>query len=145
MKRFLLDIKHKFGVLAGRNQTTIDADDGLMACRAVYQNPSNDEYYEALERLKLANAKRFTLDHFMQILKLIWEDDQSGILFDALRHFDRNGNGYLEREELRRVLTTIGEPLPPEDFEDMLRLVDVNHDGKISYQGKWLTYLQDFP
>ena len=107
-----------------------------MACRAVYQNPSNDEYYEALEKLKLANAKRLTLDNIMQILKFIWEDDQSGILFDALRHFDRNGNGYLEREELRRVLTTIGEPLPPEDFEDMLRLVDINHDGKISYQGK---------
>lgn len=110
-----------------------------MACRVVYQNPSNDEYYDALEKLKLANAKRLTLDNIMQILKLIWEDDQSGILLDALRHFDRNGNGYLEREELRRVLTTIGEPLPPEDYEDMLRLVDVNHDGKISYQGKLLT------
>ena len=49
--------------------------------------------------------------------------------------FDEDGNGYIDAEELRRVMTTLGETMTKKEVDEMLQQADKNGDKKIDYEG----------
>ena len=49
--------------------------------------------------------------------------------------FDRDKSGTLDREELKAVLTEMGEPLNMKQTEHVLNKIDLNGDGKIEVDG----------
>jgi len=48
--------------------------------------------------------------------------------------FDRDHNGFIEECELALVMKEMGENLSPSEVKQMLSQVDLNHDGKISFE-----------
>lgn len=54
------------------------------------------------------------------------------------RVFDRDDNGYITRDELRAALEMIGEPVTDAQLNQVLVLGDIDHDGRIDYEGKKL-------
>ena len=80
---------------------------------------------------------------FLEFALMVKEAEQkSGLMDDteALREafnmFDENGDGHIDRKELRQVLATMGQDQTPSDkeLEDMFKLVDLNGDGKITFE-----------
>ncbi|CAL1385291.1 unnamed protein product [Linum trigynum] len=61
----------------------------------------------------------------------------SSLLRDAFRIFDQDGNGYIEPDELKRVLHCLGldrgSSWDLSDFNAMLKCVDLNSDGKVDF------------
>lgn len=57
----------------------------------------------------------------------------------AFNVFDKNGDGFITFDELKRVMCSIGERLTDEEIEDMIKEADLNGDKKIDYKGKILT------
>lgn len=55
------------------------------------------------------------------------------------RVFDRDGNGFITRDELRIAMEMIGENVTEKQVSDMLAIADLDKDGKINYEG--LTHL----
>ena len=49
--------------------------------------------------------------------------------------FDRDGNGFIDEQELRHVLSNLGERLTDSEVHEMMQEADVNGDGKIDYEG----------
>ena len=47
--------------------------------------------------------------------------------------FDMDGNGTIDRDELRNVMKQLGEKLSEEDIEEMIQEADKNGDGLIDY------------
>ncbi|XP_063681917.1 calmodulin-like [Bolinopsis microptera] len=58
------------------------------------------------------------------------EDD----LKDAFKVFDQDNNGYIDAVELQTILSNMGENLPMDQVEDMIREADLNGDGLIDYE-----------
>ena len=52
---------------------------------------------------------------------------------EAFRIYDRNGDGYISREELSEVLRRMGIVRSDEELDRMFRAVDENGDGGIDY------------
>lgn len=52
---------------------------------------------------------------------------------DAFNIFDKNGDGYIDKNELKRVLTQIGDKMPEDLADEFIREADLNGDGKIDY------------
>lgn len=52
----------------------------------------------------------------------------------------QNNDGFISSEELRHVMTNIGEKLTHEEVDEMIREADVDNDGKVDYDGIFLTY-----
>ena len=49
--------------------------------------------------------------------------------------FDLDGDGFITRDEIRRVMASMGERLTEEEIDNMLREADADGDGRIDYEG----------
>ena len=52
---------------------------------------------------------------------------------DAFLAFDLDHNGFVGAGELRHVLVNIGEPVADEEVDEMIRMVDKDGDGQVSF------------
>ena len=50
---------------------------------------------------------------------------------------------YIEVEELKNVLKTLGEKLDDEDVAELVKTADVDREGKINYLGEVMEGVQD--
>ena len=50
--------------------------------------------------------------------------------------FDYNKDGRIDVEELRRIVTSMGEKLTLDEANMMISVADIDKDGKIDYKGK---------
>ena len=55
---------------------------------------------------------------------------------EAFRIFDKDGNGYISRQELQIVMGNLGEHLTDEEVDEMIKEADVDGDGRINYAGE---------
>ena len=80
-------------------------------------------------------SKEINFNQFMVLMnKRSKEVDLVEEYTEAFKVFDREGNGTINREELKLILTTLGEGLKPEDVEYMLRDADIDRNGFIEYK-----------
>ncbi|KAK6308085.1 hypothetical protein J4Q44_G00213560 [Coregonus suidteri] len=54
-------------------------------------------------------------------------------LAELFRVFDKNGDGYIDLEELKTILESTGEAITEDDIEELMKDGDKNNDGKIDY------------
>lgn len=47
----------------------------------------------------------------------------------------RNGDGYIDLDELKGMLESTGECITEDDIEELMKDGDKNNDGKIDYDG----------
>lgn len=62
------------------------------------------------------------------------DDDITQDLIAAFRVFDRDGNGYITRDELQTAMEMIQENVTENQVNEMLALADLDKDGKINYE-----------
>lgn len=80
--------------------------------------------------------ERLSLDTFLAIYHSISKSkitDTTDDFVDCLRHFDKDGNGFLSSAELRHILTTLGEKLTDEEVEDLLT-GHKDSQGNVNYE-----------
>ena len=70
--------------------------------------------------------------------KKMKETDKEEELKEAFRVFDRNGDGFISAPELRLVMANLGEKLTDEEVEDMIKEADLDGDGLVNYDGRFL-------
>ncbi|XP_073843084.1 ecdysone-induced protein 63F 1 isoform X1 [Musca autumnalis] len=61
-------------------------------------------------------------------------DDVTQDLIAAFRVFDRDGNGFITRDELQTAMEMIGEPLTETQLTQLLAIADLDQDGRIDYE-----------
>ncbi|XP_037934699.1 calcium-binding protein E63-1 isoform X3 [Teleopsis dalmanni] len=61
-------------------------------------------------------------------------DDVTEDLIAAFRVFDRDGNGFITRDELQTAMEMIGEPLTETQLTQLLAIADLDQDGRINYE-----------
>jgi calmodulin len=54
-------------------------------------------------------------------------------LMGAFKKFDADGNGYISTKELNDILSRMGRHLSRHEVEAMIRTLDANGDGKLSF------------
>ncbi|XP_041360739.1 calmodulin-beta-like [Gigantopelta aegis] len=73
--------------------------------------------------------------------------EQEDKFMETFKVFDMDGNGYIDKHELRYVMRRLGENLSEEDTKAMFQLADLNGDGLIDFDEfcKLMGGLNSFP
>jgi hypothetical protein len=62
------------------------------------------------------------------------EEELESLLKSVFQNFDKSGDGFIDVDEMELMCKELGVDVTHADFTDTLRALDVNHDGKISYE-----------
>lgn len=71
------------------------------------------------------------VEFLVMMSRKVKDADPEAELRGAFEVFDQDKNGTISADELRKVLTSIGDDVTDADVDEMLKLADVNGDGSI--------------
>lgn len=103
--------------------------------RSLGENPTETELLRIIDEVDLDGSGTVDFVEFIRLMarKFVEEDLQSDIR-EAFRIFDKDGSGTISADELRYVMTNLGEKMTDEEFNEMLQEADVDGDGSINYE-----------
>mmetsp|Transcript_67472 Transcript_67472/g.170209 ORF Transcript_67472/g.170209 Transcript_67472/m.170209 type:complete len:82 (-) Transcript_67472:84-329(-) len=61
-------------------------------------------------------------------------DAKTKALMREFKLFDKDRNGFITPEELKKAMARGGMEITDEEVNDMISKVDVNSDGKVNYE-----------
>ena len=86
--------------------------------------------------ISVTGNERINLQEFLEMMVKKKKNDDTDETKKAFEVFDKDGGGYISVEELKQVMTQIGENLTDDELVVMIQEADVNDDGQVDYQGK---------
>jgi len=114
---------------------SIDAKELKQLMASVGQVPTDEE---TAEMIRIADADGSGSVDFFEFVTLMahkMADVKSEAhLKAAFSLFDFSGDGYIQGEELQRIMMNVGEPVTINDITSLLQEVDANNDGAIDYE-----------
>ncbi|XP_067096733.1 troponin C, skeletal muscle [Osmerus mordax] len=105
--------------------------------RMLGQNPSREELDAIILEVDEDASGTIDFEEFLVMMVQQLKEDQAGKteeeLSEIFRVFDKNGDGFIDREEFGDILTATGEPITDEEADELMADSDVNKDGKIDF------------
>ncbi|KAH6930241.1 hypothetical protein HPB50_012253 [Hyalomma asiaticum] len=102
------DYQEAFSLFDNRGDGKINISQLGDVLRALGQNPTEADVKKCCHQLR--PDERISFDVFLPILQTISKNrstDTAEDFIEGLRHFDKDGNGYISSAELRHLLTTL--------------------------------------
>lgn len=129
-------IKEVFEHLDRDGSETLDIQELGLGLRALGLNPSEEQVQELMKTADTNQDSKIGFEEFQSLFKkcskLDHVDEQK--LKDELSQYDTDGSGFIERDELKRILCEGGESLTEEEAETIIKDFDTNEDGKLSLE-----------
>jgi Ca2+-binding EF-hand superfamily protein len=129
------DIAEAFHLLDIEGVNTITANDLKVALRALGYEPQKDKVKKIISEVdKDSMSNTLMLDEFEKIMKAkLFEYENEEEIAIAFPLFTEGKSDFITLEDLKRVAAELGEEMPVEALEEMIREADVlDHDGAIS-------------
>jgi calmodulin len=103
--------------------------------RSLGQNPTEVELQDMINEVDCDGNGTIDFPEFLNMMSRKMKDtDCEEEILEAFKVFDRDGNGYISAEELRHVMTNLGEKIDDAEIDEMLRMADVDGTGRINYE-----------
>lgn len=114
---------------------SIDATELKALMNSIGQHPTDDEVADMVSRADADGSGSVDFYEFVTLMahKMASPGDDRG-LRNAFALFDHSGDGFLEADELRRLMINLGENVTLDDINEVIQRVDSNGDGVISEQ-----------
>jgi len=128
------EFQETFQLFDNRGDGKIQVNQVGDVLRALGQNPTESDVKKLTQNHR--QDERISYEVFLPMYSSISKNkntDTAEDFIEGLRHFDKDGNGYISAAELRHLLTTLGEKLSDEEVE---QLVTGHEDsqGNVNYE-----------
>ncbi|KAM5556196.1 calmodulin-1-like [Rosa sericea] len=131
----IAEFKHAFSLLDKDGDGSITTKELGTVMRSLGQKPTEEELEVMIKEVDVDGNGRIDFQEFVNLMARKMQDtlteDQ---LKEAFRVFDKNQNGFISADELRHVMTSLGETLTDEQVNQMVREADMDGDGQINYK-----------
>jgi calmodulin len=131
----LADYKLAFAHFDKDNDGMISIEELKLIVEELGHSAADTDWQGMMNEMDADNDGNVDFAEFLAMMarRLMLSDNEEEIL-EAFKVFDKDNNGELSAQELKAVLTTLGEKLTPEECDEILELADKDHDGVINYR-----------
>ena len=96
---------------------------------------SQNQMESVISEADTTGTGKLNLDDFISLMASKYrETDTDEEVINAFRVFDKEGTGVISANELKHIMTTLGDKLTDEEVDEMIREADINGDGSIYYE-----------
>ncbi|CAF1070377.1 unnamed protein product [Brachionus calyciflorus] len=90
---------------------------------------------EMVKQFDVDKDGKINFEEFIQLMTVNFNnsDNFEQNLVNAFEKFDKDGNGFISRSELKEAMRKLDKKITNEEIDDMLTEADTNMDGKIDY------------
>jgi len=130
----IAEIKEAFSIFDCNGNGTISASEIKSVLKSIEKEPTDEEIHRLLREANKSGTGELTYLEFQEMMRnQLLIDDEPEDVKHVFQIFDPKSKGYMDTEEFRRVLTTIGEVLTEEEVNEILSVVDRESTGKIPF------------
>ena len=106
-----------------------------LVMQSLGQNPTDSEIRDIINEVDADRNGQLDFEEFVTMMSIHMKtaDEMEKELQQAFKVFDANGDGYINVDELRQAMTTIGERMTDKEINDIMKQWDSDGDGKIDY------------
>jgi len=131
----IAEFKESFSLFDKDNDGTISTKELGGVMRSLGQNPSEKELQEMVNEVDADGNGTIDFPEFLTMMARKMKDtDSEEEIKEAFKVFDKDGNGFISPQELKHVMTNLGERLTEEEIDEMIREADIDGDGHINYE-----------
>ena len=104
--------------------------------RSFGQSPTEEELNYIICKVDADRSGFMDFSEFVAMMAnhMNHEMETKDEICSAFKEFDVKGTGTIPVEELRYILTSMGEALTEDEVDELIRQADQNKDGKINYE-----------
>ena len=96
--------------------------------------PSENELQDMVKEVDMDEDGTINFQEFLAMMAQNSSESHSKEeLLEAFDVFDKNNDGFIDREELKRVMDTLDQEITDQEAEEMINECDINGDGKVDY------------
>lgn len=123
-----------FNLFDKEGNKTIKTSDLGTVVRSLGLNPTQAEIKEWQGTVDASGSGAVNFDDFCNLMVQKQGNTDSEIeVIEAFRVFDKDGSGTISCNELKHVLTTLGEKLTDSEVEEVIKEADADSNGYINY------------
>merc|ERR1712216_90380 len=94
--------------------------------------PTDKELNDMIAELDKDGSGDIDLREFLLAMQSKIQDAEGEeIIKDAFRMFDEDNSGSLDYDEIRNILSNMGEKMNSEEIEELIKTVDYDGDGAV--------------
>jgi len=135
----ITEFKEAFALFDGDNDGSITSKELCTVLRSVGENPTAAEVDVMIKQVEGTfdsdGKGHVDFAEFMSLMSHKMKNtDNDEELIEAFKVFDRDCSGFISAQNLRLVMTNLGEKLTDEEVDEMVCEADLDGDGRINYE-----------
>lgn len=129
------EIKEAFSIYGSQADWTIPTSVFGTVLRALGLNPTETELRELTKQVDPEGTGNVGIEPFkLAFYKKKQDSDTFPELMEAFRIFDPATSGSIRVPEFRYIMSCLGEKIPEEDVDDLIKAADPEATGEVKYE-----------
>ncbi|KAI0494935.1 hypothetical protein KFK09_025081 [Dendrobium nobile] len=125
-------LKEVFNLFDKNGDGFITSEELGTVMRSLGQNPTEVQLQNMISECDADKNNAIDFPEFLNLMTSKTNVTEKG-LRDAFNMFDKDQDGFISAAELGQVMANLGQKLTDEDLNEMISQIDLDGDGKISY------------
>ncbi|XP_039267529.2 uncharacterized protein LOC120342666 [Styela clava] len=138
-KQLLMDYRETFKCFDPRKTGVLRIEDVVLILREIGYKVTVRDLDHVLRNIIGADCRKTVsvvdFQEFIALMSVVVTnciaEDEMHLVF---RQFDVDGDGYITADELRNMLSRLGDDITDDELLKMIKAADMDGDGKVSYQ-----------
>lgn len=132
------DIRNTFDLFDTDKNGTLSREEIAKVLRNTGCNPTAQELEDMFKSIDTAGYGEVQYSDFLEYYAKRFYDplrNEEQETREAFKMFDLNGDGYIDLQEFKTVMTNMGEEsLSDAEFKEIIKHADIDFDGKVNYE-----------
>lgn len=88
-----------------------------------------------IDNADIDGSNHLEFNEFLSLMvrRVANDDDKGDELRQAFKVFDKNGDNFISRSELKSAMRKMGEKMSDREIDQLIKTADLDKDGKVNY------------